>query len=571
MSLSPQFLDELRARTPMSGLVGRSLRLQKAGNEWKACCPFHNEKSASFYVNDDKGFAHCFGCSWNGDAIKWLTDHDGLEFLDAVRQLADAAGMEMPARDPGQRQRDERSAGYHAITGRAEAWFSTQLGGLAGSDARAYLDRRGIKPATARAFGLGFAPDSRNGLRRALAEDGDRALVEVGLLAMREEGGDPYDRFRGRLIFPIHDAKGRAISFGGRILGAGEPKYLNGPETPLFDKGRTLFNLHRAGPAARKAGRIIAVEGYMDVIAIAQAGIEEAVAPLGTALTEAQIERMWRIVQTPILCFDGDAAGQRASAKAALRALPLLKPGQSLAFAMLPAGQDPDDIVREGGREGLERALGAALPMVELLWRTEHGPEPLKTPEARAALKARLIELARSIGDRDVAQAYEQDFRQRIDQLYDRARKALRGKGADAPPVVTQHDPSGVQRKMITAIIKGMARHPKIAAELIEPLAMIRTTDPAHKAAIDRLVDGTMCDKPPTVEEIDGLFPNDRGWQGFAFSFHNPETRPALAEYDLRHMLDMMLAQLEGASPEVLAKMRESYRPPEAPAPGKLV
>ena len=317
MTLTPAFLDEVRARTSLSQLVGASVKLTRAGNEMKGCCPFHHEKTPSFYVNDDKGFYHCFGCSAHGDAIRWMTEQRGLPFIDAVKELAAVAGLEMPAQDRREVERAERAKGLHEACGDAAAWFAEQLHGIAGSEARGVLAKRGIRAETARAFDLGFAPDSRGKLKAALNDYGEPMLVEAGLL-IQVDGKDPYDRFRGRLMIPIRDPRGRTIAFGGRVIGAkedgrGEPKYLNSPDTPLFDKGRTLFNLDKAAGPARKAGRVIVVEGYMDVIALAQAGIAEAVAPLGTALTEGQMERLWRMVDVPVLCFDGDAAGQKAA------------------------------------------------------------------------------------------------------------------------------------------------------------------------------------------------------------------------------------------------------------------
>ena len=260
MSLSAQFLDELRQRTSLSTLIGRSVKLVKAGREFKACCPFHNEKSPSFYVNDDKGFYHCFGCSAHGDAIRFLTEAKGLSFIDAVKELAQAAGMELPAPDPRAAERNEQHAGLYDVLTGAAAWFEEQLAGVEGAVARAYLHKRGISDRLAKAFGIGFAPDSRGKLKTALKGFGESRLIETGLLILVEEK-EPYDRFRGRVMIPIKDARGRVIAFGGRVLDGGEPKYLNSPDTPLFDKGRTLFNLDRAGPASRKSGRIIVVEG----------------------------------------------------------------------------------------------------------------------------------------------------------------------------------------------------------------------------------------------------------------------------------------------------------------------
>ena len=250
------------------------------------------------------------------------------------------------------------------------------------------LDKRGVKPATQAAFGFGYAPDSRTKLRTALKDFGDAMLIEAGLL-IQVEGKEPYDRFRGRLMIPIRDARGKVIAFGGRIIGEGEPKYLNSPDTPLFDKGRTLYNLDKASAAARKADRVFVVEGYMDAVALAQGGIAEAVAPLGTALTEHQIERLLRMVDVPTVCLDGDSAGQKAAIRAAHRALPLLQPGKSLSFVTLPDGQDPDDLMRAKGPAAFEALAAEAEPLVERLWKHELAAEPLVTPEQRAALRAR--------------------------------------------------------------------------------------------------------------------------------------------------------------------------------------
>ncbi len=361
----------------------------------KGCCPFHNEKSPSFFVNDDKGFYHCFGCGAHGDVIRFVVEQEGLGFIDAVKSLAQEAGLELPEPTPEARERTAAANSLHDVTAAAAVHFADQLRDSRGTGARDYAVRRGLSPGTIDTFGLGFAPDSRSALRTALARFGDDRLVEAGLLVVPDadspgSGGAPYDRFRGRLMFPIRDPRGRVIGFGGRILGDGQPKYLNSPDTPLFDKGRTLYNLDRAGPVARKSARLIVVEGYMDVIGLAQAGFADAVAPLGTALTEAQLGLLWRYAPEPILCFDGDAAGQRAGLRAALRALPLLEPGKSLRFATLPAGQDPDDLVRSGGPAAFERVLAAAEPLIDRLWRSETEGADTTTPERRAAVLARL-------------------------------------------------------------------------------------------------------------------------------------------------------------------------------------
>jgi DNA primase len=514
VTLSPAFLDELRARTTLSTLISRSIKLQRAGGEFKACCPFHDEKTASFTVNDDKGFAHCFGCAWHGDAIKWLVEHRGLEFLDAVRELADAAGLDMPARD----EREDRAAGLHPVVARADAWFREQLMGLSGGEARAYLAGRGIDDAAIDAFGIGLAPDGRNRLRSALSDLDEEVLIAAGLV-IDPEDGDPYDRFRGRIMFPIRDQRGRTIAFGGRILGPGEPKYLNSPAGPLFDKGRSLFNIDRAGPAARKAGRLIVVEGYMDVIGLAHVGLDEAVAVNGTALTESQLGLMWRLNPSPFLCFDGDAAGHKAAVRAALRALPGLEPGRTLRFVTIPGGKDPDDLARAGGAVAVEKMLVGAVSLADILWVHERGGHDLSTPEAKAGLRQRLVAHARTIGHRDLAGEYEQDFRTRLDELFGRKGKAGRRardrKRAPAP----RDDGDGVQRKLVTAVLRGLARHPAILADQLETVMDLPITTGPQQAAMQMLLDGAFAQAVPAPEVIDELFPDDRGWRGFRCSY----------------------------------------------------
>ena len=380
MTLSTAFLDELRARTVLSAVIAPSVKLIRAGREWKACCPFHNEKTPSFTVNDDKGFYHCFGCGAHGDAIRFLTDQRGMQFMDAVKELAAKAGLEVPAPDPQARERAERTATLTDVMAEVAKWYADQLQGMAGAEAREYLKRRDIDPGTIMRFGIGLALDSRTALKRALEKLGEDRLVETGMLIKPEEG-DTYDRFRGRLMIPIRDPRGRVIAFGGRILGEGEPKYLNSPDTPLFDKGRTLYNIDRASPASRSAKRLIVVEGYMDVIALDRAGISEVVAPNGTAVTEAQLERMWRLDPSPILCFDGDSAGRKAAIRAALRALPLIGPERTLRFVELPPGQDPDDVVRSGGREAFEAFLAKPEPLDARLWRMKSRRNPFPRPK----------------------------------------------------------------------------------------------------------------------------------------------------------------------------------------------
>jgi DNA primase len=586
MSLSPAWLDELRARTLLSGLIGKSVKLQRAGREWKACCPFHQEKTPSFTINDDKGFYHCFGCGAHGDAIRYLTDAQGLPFMEAVKELAQAAGLEVPAQDPRAAEKAERDSTLHDVMARAEAWFVEEMGRAEGGHARAYLKTRGVSDALVAAFRIGFAPDSRTKLRAALKDAGDDKLVGTGMLIRPEEANrDPYDRFRGRLMIPIRDARGRTIAFGGRILGDGEPKYLNSPETVLFDKGRTLFNLDRAGPASRKAGRIIVVEGYMDVIGLAGAGIDEAVAPLGTALTEGQLERLWRLDAAPILCFDGDSAGQKASIRAAVRALPFLAPGRTLRFVTLPAGQDPDDLVRSGGRIAMEALLEIPEPLVERLWRHERDALPLDTPEARAGLKQRLADHAKTIGDGEVSRQYLAAFRERADALFapprrewtprnpPRPGRASDRRGGWQPPqpvsqVAHAVNRTGVDGPTGRAILSGLLRLPDRIVSHAEALSHLAFADAVHERARAALVEAAWRGDALEDEAIvtilrrvgAGALLDETGTNRLVFSFQRGDADPERAKRDLGEVIDVMVrrSELDAAIADATARLRDT-------------
>ncbi|MBS0254680.1 MAG: DNA primase [Proteobacteria bacterium] len=495
MSLSPQWLDELRARLSLSAVIGRTTRLTKAGREFKACCPFHNEKSPSFTVNDEKGFYHCFGCGAHGDVIRWMTDQRGLAFMDAIRELAAEAGMEVPAADPRAAKRAEQEAGLHDVTAAAQAWFVSQLAGAEGERARAYLATRGFDAHTVQRFGFGYAPEGRQALKAALKQFPEAMLIEAGL-RIAVDDKEPYDRFRGRLMLPIEDARGRVIGFGGRILDAAKtdaPKYLNSPDTPLFDKGRTLYNFHRAGPLARKSGRLLVVEGYMDVIALAAAGIGEAVAPLGTALTERQIELLWRVVETPVLCFDGDAAGQRAAMRAVTRALPLLRPAHSLRIARLPPGLDPDDLVKQQGAGAMERLIEGAQSLLDTLWAHERDALPLTTPEAKAGLKARLLAQVETIADKDIQALYRRELMDRFSAFaFPRRENAgftpRRGSPAPVAQRASAPRPAGAAtRQLLAAVVAGLLRHPQELARQAEALTRLAPRDARIAALLDAL------------------------------------------------------------------------------------
>jgi DNA primase len=426
----PDILDEIRARLPASAVVGRKVRLKKAGREWKGLSPFNAEKTPSFYVNDQKQFYHCFSSGKHGDIFTFLMETEGLSFPEAVERLAAEAGVDLPKASAESRVQETRRRGLHEVMELAADFFEASLRDRIGAKARDYLDRRALTPEIRERFRIGYAPPDRYALRDHLAakDVSVETMVEAGLLVAGEDVSVPYDRFRDRVMFPIADVRGRVVAFGGRALSADVPaKYLNSPDTPLFQKGRLLYNLHQARGPAHDRGTIIAVEGYVDVISLTAAGFSNAVAPLGTALTEDQLALLWRLADEPILCFDGDKAGRRAAYRALDLALPALQPGKSLRFALLPEGQDPDDLARSGGPAAVERALGGARPLVDMLWARELEAGPLDTPERRASLERRLKEALGVIRDETLKRYYRDEIETRLRALHP-------GAGPGRPP-----------------------------------------------------------------------------------------------------------------------------------------
>jgi DNA primase len=425
MRFPPSVLDEIRARLPVSQVVARRVALKRTGREFKGLSPFKQEKTPSFTVNDHKGFYHCFASGEHGDIFTFVMKTEGLTFLEAVERLAQEAGVPLPEAGPRDKEAEDSRTRLYALLAASMEFFEKQLTAPQGREARAYLEKRGVGPEAVARFRLGYAPDRRSALKEHLVKAGftGAEMAASGMLVSGEDIPVPYDRFRHRIMFPIADLKGRTIAFGGRAMDpAASAKYLNSPETPLFHKGAHLFNAHRARLPAHDRGRIVAVEGYMDVIALSEAGFSETVAPLGTALTESQIGLLWRMAAEPILCFDGDAAGLRAAFRAAETVLPLLKPGFSLQFAFLPDGLDPDDYVRQHGPEGLQDILAnRTRALIDVLIEREErqGPPPV-TPEQQAALGARLKALVARIADREVRTHYEGELRQ---TLYARKRR----------------------------------------------------------------------------------------------------------------------------------------------------
>ncbi|GBQ97722.1 DNA primase [Acetobacter nitrogenifigens DSM 23921 = NBRC 105050] len=488
MSLDPAFLDELRARTPIAALIGRRVKLARSGRNWKGCCPFHGEKTPSFYVYDDH--FHCFGCGAHGDAISFVMQMEGKSFPEAVESLAGEAALEVPKASPRAREEAARARSLGDVLEATQRIWSRDLYEPTGRAGLDYLRGRGLTAETIAAFGLGWATDRRGALVDALRPLGitSDAMAEAGLMRLDEDGRPKGELFWGRVTFPIRDRRGDLVSFGGRILGDGQPKYLNGPETALFSKRRLLFGLDRARAAIRAprpkgaaSVEAVVVEGYMDVIALHQAGFTGAVAPLGTALTSEQLEVLWQVAPAPILCFDGDAAGRRAAIRAAETAMPLLSAERGLRFCVLPDGEDPDSLIRNRGREAVVAMFAGASPLSEMLFELlAEGTPANATPEQRAALRARLIETAAKIPDKGLASEYRATLLDRFFATYrgrrggaglsGNRRKGDRGgswNGRDPglvdipPPPAGAGGPSGVDARLGMLAVIAM-RHPEL-------------------------------------------------------------------------------------------------------------
>jgi DNA primase len=482
MAFPNRLLDDIRARVGLANIVAKRVKLTRKGREHLGLCPFHNEKSPSFTVNEEKGFYHCFGCGAHGDVISFVMNTSGLTFPEAVERLAADAGLEMPVETPEAREQAKRLAGLHEVMEAACRWFEAQLRVPAGRAALEYLHGRGLRDETIRRFRLGFAPDGGSGLQAALAATGatEATMLEAGLLRRPDDGRAPYSFFRDRVIFPIADRQGRVIAFGGRLMGdAKAAKYINSPDTALFDKGRTLFNLANARKASFEAGTVVVTEGYMDVIALSQAGIEAAVAPLGTALTEDQIGALWRLAAEPVLCFDGDAAGQRAAGRAAERALPLLQPGKSLRFALLPPGEDPDSLVVRQGVAAMRQVLDSARPLSDVMWDMEAGAVPLDTPERRADLQARLMRRCAEIGEATVQEHYRNMYRDRLWDTFRSQRNWMKTKATGSMPVgkgvgqALSHRVRSNRRHRQMGLIAALINFPDLRDEFSESLTIL--------------------------------------------------------------------------------------------------
>jgi DNA primase len=510
MSLPPGFLDELRTRISLSSVVGRKVTwdMRKSnigkGDMW-APCPFHQEKSASFHVDDRKGFYYCFGCHAKGDALTFVKESENLGFMEAVEVLAREAGMQMPARDPMAAQKSDRRTQLIAVMEEAVKWFRLQLKTSAAAEARAYLVKRRLSPEAQDRWEIGFAPDQRGALFQALTQKGiaPDLIVDAGVCA-RADDGSVYDRFRGRVIFPIRDGRGRAISLGGRALAAdARAKYLNGPETELFDKGRNLYNHAPAREAAGKGQPLIVAEGYMDVIALCEAGFKSTVAPLGTAVTEDQLRLMWRISDEPILALDGDNAGTKAALRVIDLALPLIEAGKGLRFAMLPTGLDPDDLIKAQGAPAMQAVIDAAQPMVNLLWARETEGRDFDSPERKAALDKTLRAALKRIADPSIRKHYGDEVARLRATLFgtvarsmDRAPRTPWKPGQKAPPLPAT--PSARRSQLAQAaplddtlreavILAALILHPALVSRFESALARLDLIGPDHDALRQRI------------------------------------------------------------------------------------
>ncbi|MBU2983609.1 DNA primase [Lentibacter algarum] len=488
MSLPPGFLDELRTRTSITQVVGRKVMWdarksnQGKGDMW-APCPFHHEKTASFHVDDRKGYYYCFGCHAKGDAIGFVKETENVEFMEAVEILAREAGMPMPQRDPKAQQKADRNTLLVEVMEQAVQFYKLQLKTGAGADARDYIEGRKLKPETVERFEIGFAPEGWQNLWEHLRGKGveEELILEAGLAKASQKGGKPYDTFRNRIMFPIRDVRGRCIAFGGRAMDPSDnAKYLNSPETPLFDKSRTLYNHAPAREAAGKGEPLIVAEGYMDVIALSEAGLAATVAPLGTAVTEHQVQMLWRVADEPVIALDGDTAGLRAAMRVIDIALPLLQAGKSLRFAMMPEGKDPDDLVRQQGAGAMRQMVEAAMPMVQLLWQRETEGRVYDSPERKAALDKALREKIKLIADPSIRAHYGEAIKELRYELFRPQRRNsggtgsfTKGKWKPTPAVLSETKNSllmGASEQMqdnmrVGAILAVLLRHPQLCEE----------------------------------------------------------------------------------------------------------
>ena len=506
MRLGEDFIDEIKARVRPSDLIGRSVQLKRQGREFVGLSPFKKERTPSFFVNDDKRFYHCFASGKHGDVFTWLEEMEGLSFMEAAERLAAEAGLRLPEPDPEAQEKSVHRKSLVEWMEAAQAFYLRALRQPDGEAARDYLKGRGLTGQDCVRFGIGYAPESRTRLKDELVTAGAPVedLIECGLL-IQPDNGSPYDRFRDRIMFPIHDPRGRLVAFGGRALSKeARAKYLNSPETPIFHKGSVLYRY----PEARKAASdpkqsirgLIVAEGYLDVIALARAGLEHGVAPLGTAVTEDQIQLLWRAGGEPVMCLDGDSAGRGAAFKAADRALPLLQPGKTLRFAFMPEGKDPDDLLREEGANALRAVFTETRSLADLLWEREVNVEPLDDPDRRAGFRRRIRGLVSQIADTDIREEYRREFDQRMDALFGsrpRGGSFRRGGPGRMPRLgatpglkrAARPEPGAADARLL---LLAAVEYPDLAMDQVETLALLRlgSLDSLRDAVLDACSSG---------------------------------------------------------------------------------
>lgn len=523
MAFPDQFIEEIKARVSVSSVVGRRARLIKRGREYVCLSPFSNEKSPSFTINDDKGFYHCFSTGEHGNIFTFLMKTQNLSFPEAVERLAEEAGLELPRQSEQEVQQAEQGARGREAVDAACALYEQVLRAPEGRRGLEYLRSRGLTDETIARFRLGYAPSGNVVKTKFLARGvKEEVLLETRLLSPGKDGRESFDFFRDRVMFPIFDLRGRPVAFGGRVMGDGEPKYLNSPDTPLFHKGQLLYGMALAREAAAKKREIIVAEGYMDVIALAQAGFTNAVAPLGTAMTESQIELLWRMAPEPILCFDGDKAGRGAALRAAERALPLLKPGFSLRFAMMPAGKDPDDICRREGPDAMAQVLREARPLSDVLWQQLLDEHRIDTPERRAALKTAAFAKAKQIADGVVSDQYRSLFDERLRELFRPSSKDnnryvgkksnFQPKGNfppqrrwDFPPDTTPFSGQRTATKLEKIMIAAVLNHISIFDTVVEKMTSLQFTDAGNKQLWAAVLEMMSAAEVSTAADLQGL------------------------------------------------------------------
>ena len=497
MAVPPEFIEDLRQRVPLSDVVGRRVKLIRKGRRHSGLCPFHAEKTPSFSVVDDDGFYHCFGCGVHGDAISFLREMDGLEFMEAVERLAEMAGLAVPRTVPQDPAASRQRKAALDILEETTLFFEAALRRDDGRDATRYLKQRGLDSAIVKTYRIGYSP--RMGLRAALKDKGfsDEDMLAAGVIRKSDRDGSLYDYFRDRVMFPIENRQGKVIAFGARALGDAQPKYLNSGEGPTFSKKAVLYGWVQAREGLRRNLPLVVAEGYMDVIAIHHSGAAAAVAPLGTALTPEQIALLWKLHDEPVLCFDGDAAGQRAQTRALERVLPLLEPGRSARLAVLPEGKDPDDLIAASGPEGFRKVIGTARSLIDSLWEQVQAEFDIRQPEARAQFWQAVRGHVRSIGNNQVRSAYGDEIESRIAAM----RNQIRGISSMVAPRRASRPQTGLINRH-RAVVALLLAHPSLVSANFEALSMLDSGDQSLESLKKALIDAVIRDPDLDAEAI---------------------------------------------------------------------